>query len=81
MILMTSSAALELRSDLRKYLSFNKLEIRAKAELALGAQFDRRSYHDFILDQGLLPPGVLEKAVMEEYVPSRSAVVAGQDAR
>ena len=64
------------------YYGYRKLlEIRAKAELALGAQFDRRSYHDFILDQGLLPPGVLEKAVMEEYVPSRSAVVAGQDAR
>jgi uncharacterized protein (DUF885 family) len=48
------------------------LEIRAKAELALGDRFDRRSYHDFVLDQGLLPPSLLEKAVMEYYVPSRS---------
>ncbi|MGD9292307.1 MAG: DUF885 family protein, partial [Gammaproteobacteria bacterium] len=47
------------------------LEIRAKAELALGDRFDRRSYHDFVLDQGLLPPALLERAVLEDYVPSR----------
>ncbi len=56
------------------------LEIRAKAELALGDRFDRQSYHDFILDQGLLPPDLLEKAVMEEYLPSRSGVVGDQHA-
>lgn len=56
------------------------LEIRAKAELALGERFDRRSYHDFVLVQGLLPPDLLERAVMEEYVPSRSAVVGGESA-
>jgi hypothetical protein len=59
------------------YYGYRRLmEIRARAELALGDRFDRRSYHDFILDQGLLPPDLLEKAVMEEYVPSRSAVGA-----
>jgi len=56
------------------------LEIRARAELALGDRFDRQSYHDFVLDQGLLPPDLLEKSVMEEYVPSRSAVVGEQNA-
>ncbi len=53
------------------------LEIRARAELALSERFDRRSFHDFILDQGLLPPVLLERAVMEEYVPSRAAVAGG----
>jgi uncharacterized protein (DUF885 family) len=45
--------------------------IRARAEMALGARFDALSYHDFIVSQGLLPPEVLEQAVMEEYVAKR----------
>ena len=45
--------------------------IRARAEMALGAKFDELSYHDFIVSQGLLPPDVLEQAVMEEYVAKR----------
>lgn len=53
------------------------LEIRGKAEVALGDRFDRRSYHDFVLDQGLLPPDLLERAVVTEYIPSRSAVAGG----
>jgi uncharacterized protein (DUF885 family) len=47
--------------------------IRAKAEMALGDRFDPLSYHDFIVSQGLLPPEVLEQAVMEEYVAARKA--------
>jgi uncharacterized protein (DUF885 family) len=47
--------------------------IRAKAEMALGDKFDPLSYHDFIVSQGLLPPEVLEQAVMEDYVSSRKA--------
>lgn len=63
------------------YYGYRRLqEIRAKAEIALGDRFDRRSYHDFVLNQGLLPPDLLERAVMEEYVPSRSAAVGGQGA-
>jgi uncharacterized protein (DUF885 family) len=42
-------------------------------ELALGKRFDAQSYHDFILAQGLLPPELLEKAVMEGYVKARLA--------
>ena len=53
------------------------LEIRAKAELALGDRFDRQSYHDFVLDQGLLPPVLLERAVLEDYVQSHSSVSGG----
>jgi uncharacterized protein (DUF885 family) len=43
---------------------------RAKAELALGRGFDLASYHDFILSQGLVPIREIERAVMEQYVPS-----------
>jgi uncharacterized protein (DUF885 family) len=38
------------------------------AEKAMGAKFDVKKFHDFILSQGLLPPAVLRKAVMEEFV-------------
>ena len=44
------------------------MELRSQAELALGTKFDRQRYHDFVLAQGLLPPDVLSKAVMTEFV-------------
>jgi len=44
------------------------LEIRQDAEKALGSKFDVRHFHDFILSQGLLPPSLLRKAVMEDFV-------------
>jgi uncharacterized protein (DUF885 family) len=44
------------------------LEIRQAAEKALGPKFNVQRFHDFILSQGLLPPNVLRKAVMEEFV-------------
>jgi uncharacterized protein (DUF885 family) len=44
------------------------LEIRQTAEKALGPKFNVQRFHDFILSQGLLPPNVLRKAVMEEFV-------------
>ena len=55
------------------FFGYSKLEaLRAKTQLALGPKFDALSYHDFILAQGLLPPELLEKAVMEYYVKPRS---------
>jgi hypothetical protein len=47
------------------------LQLRAETELALGDQFDRKAFNDFLLDQGLLPPALLAKAVREEFVPVR----------
>jgi hypothetical protein len=44
------------------------VDIRKEAEKALGAKFDVMKFHDFILSQGLLPPDLLRKAVMEEFV-------------
>ena len=36
-------------------------------------RFDRKAFNDFLLDQGLLPPGLLAKAVREEFVPAQKA--------
>lgn len=47
------------------------LELRMETELALGAKFDRLAFNNFLLDQGLLPPDLLGKAVREDFVPSR----------
>ncbi|WP_223807360.1 DUF885 domain-containing protein [Montanilutibacter psychrotolerans] len=49
------------------------LQLRAETELALGDKFDRRAFNDFLLDQGLLPPDLLAKAVREEFVPAMKA--------
>jgi uncharacterized protein (DUF885 family) len=54
------------------FYGYQKLEAtRAKAEIALGPKFDLLSYHDFILNQGVLPLWLLDKVVMEEYVSQR----------
>jgi len=43
-------------------------ELRMKAEIALGGKFDQREFHDLIIEQGLLPPRLLEAAVMAELI-------------
>jgi hypothetical protein len=48
-------------------------QLRAETELALGDRFDRKAFNDFLLDQGLLPPDLLAKAVREEFVPQQRA--------
>jgi hypothetical protein len=50
------------------------LEIRKSAEAALGPKFKLQRFHDFILSQGLLPPNLLRKAVMEDFVPHADAM-------
>ena len=49
------------------------MELRAQTELALGDRFDRKAFNDFLLDQGLLPPDLLAKAVREQFVPRQQA--------
>jgi uncharacterized protein (DUF885 family) len=46
------------------------METRQAAEIALRRNFDRKAFNDFVLAQGLLPPRLLRKAVMEEFVPA-----------
>jgi uncharacterized protein (DUF885 family) len=47
------------------------LELRAETELALGHRFDRLAFNNFLLDQGLLPPDMLAKAVREGFIPAQ----------
>jgi uncharacterized protein (DUF885 family) len=54
------------------------METRQAAEVALRSKFDRKAFNDFVLAQGLVPPALLRKAVMEEFVPSRNQGVAQQ---
>ncbi len=42
-----------------------------ETEAALGPKFDQRKFHDFILGQGLLPPDLMRKAVLDGFVPSQ----------
>jgi uncharacterized protein DUF885 len=49
------------------------MQLRSQAEMALGKKFDRLRYHDFILSQGLLPPDVLAKAVLTDFVAAEKA--------
>jgi uncharacterized protein (DUF885 family) len=44
--------------------------LRTETQAALGARFDQLKFHDFILAQGLLPPDLMRKAVLEDFVPS-----------
>jgi uncharacterized protein (DUF885 family) len=47
------------------------LELRKETEVALGKKFDQKKFHDFILDQGLLPPDLMRAAVLEEFIPAQ----------
>jgi uncharacterized protein (DUF885 family) len=47
------------------------LQLRKDTEAALGAKFDQKKFHDFLLAQGLLPPELMRQAVMEDFVPSQ----------
>ena len=49
--------------------------LRMRTELALPGHFDAHAYHDFLLGQGLLPFGLLEKAVMQQFVPAQLAAL------
>jgi hypothetical protein len=52
------------------------METRQAAQLALRGKFDRMAFNDFVLAQGLMPPALLRKAVMDEFVPSRQKMAA-----
>ena len=47
------------------------LALRKETEAALGRKFDQKKFHDFILSQGLLPPDLMRKAVLDGFVPTQ----------
>lgn len=44
------------------------ISLRKEVESRLGAKFNQKKFHDFILAQGLLPPDLMRKAVLEDFV-------------
>jgi uncharacterized protein (DUF885 family) len=54
------------------FYGFTKLlALRKETEAKLGPKFNQKKFHDFILAQGLLPPDLMRKAVMEDFVPEQ----------
>ena len=50
------------------------IELREETEKGLSARevkFDQKKFHDFLLAQGILPPDLMRKAVMENFVPAQ----------
>ena len=54
------------------FYGYTKLmELRADTEIKLGPKFDRQAFNDFVIGQGLLPPGLLREAVETQFIPSQ----------
>jgi Bacterial protein of unknown function (DUF885) len=54
------------------FVGYSALEaLRAKTQLALGDRFNLMAYHDYIINEGLLPLDMLDRSVMEDFVPSQ----------
>ena len=54
------------------YYGYGKMQtLRAMTELKLRDNFDQRAFHDFVLDQGMLPPDIRMAAVMNDFVPGQ----------
>jgi uncharacterized protein (DUF885 family) len=54
------------------FYGFTRLmDLRKETEAALGARFNQKAFHDFILAQGLLPPDLMRQAVMEKFVSTQ----------
>jgi len=54
------------------FYGYTKLiALREDTERVLGTKFNQKKFHDFILAQGLLPPDLMRKAVLEQFVPQQ----------
>ncbi|MGI9222480.1 MAG: DUF885 domain-containing protein [Woeseiaceae bacterium] len=42
--------------------------LRTELEVRLGEEFNQREFHDFVLEQGLLPPELLRDAVLDHFL-------------
>lgn len=55
------------------YYGYMQLQrLRTLTELRLRDDFEQKAFHDFILAQGLLPPELLQKAIVEEFIPAQT---------
>ncbi len=61
------------------YGYINLQSLRTRTEVALQDNFSLRAFNDFILEQGLLPPDLLNRAVMERFVPAQRERTAAVD--
>lgn len=50
----------------------NLRALRMEVEMAMGPRFKQKEFHDYLLQQGLLPPAQLRKAIMEEFAGVKS---------
>jgi Bacterial protein of unknown function (DUF885) len=57
------------------------LRLRRDVEQALGARFDQRAYHDFVLAQGKLPMSAIREAVMSRFLRSEAVSKRRRPAR
>lgn len=46
------------------------LDLRRETAATLGAKFNQKRFHNFVLGQGLLPPDLMRRAVLEDFVPA-----------
>ena len=46
------------------------IELRTETQIILAESFNRMAFNDFILAQGTLPPRLIRKAVMDEFIPA-----------
>ncbi|MDC0685806.1 DUF885 family protein [Sorangium atrum] len=54
------------------FYGFTRLmELRREVESMMGPRFDAQRFHDFVLAQGILPPKLLRKSVIERFVPAQ----------
>jgi hypothetical protein len=61
------------------FYGYTKLmDLRGAAERALGARFEPLAFHDAILAQGLLPPELLRKAVLDALGASEMRAVSAR---
>jgi uncharacterized protein (DUF885 family) len=60
------------------YGYMNLMALRTEVELRMRERFNQREYHDFLLNQGLLPPDILRQAVLENYVGAGASSASDQ---
>ncbi len=62
------------------FYGFTRLiSLRKETEAALGPGFRPLHFHDFLLAQGLLPPDLMRKAVLQDFIPAERTGKSAQN--